>query len=69
MRDTWIVNASPLISLAKIGHLDLLRSGDREVLIPSAVAEEILSGPAGDPASVALTAGSTGRTRFNGQPG
>ena len=56
MRETWVVNASPLISLAKIGRLDLLRAADRDVLIPAAVAEEILAGPAGDPASVALTA-------------
>jgi hypothetical protein len=56
MRETWVVNASPLISLAKIGRLDLLRAADRDVLIPAAVAEEILAGPAGDPALVALTA-------------
>jgi hypothetical protein len=55
MRETWIVNASPLISLAKIGRLDLLRAAERDVLIPATVAEEILAGPAGDPASVALT--------------
>ena len=57
MRETWVVNASPLISLAKIGRLDLLRSAERDVLIPAAVAEEILAGPAGDPASLALSAG------------
>jgi predicted nucleic acid-binding protein len=56
MRETWVVNASPLISLAKIGRLDLLRAAERDLLIPAAVAEEILAGPAGDPASVALTA-------------
>ncbi len=56
MRETWVVNASPLISLAKIGRLDLLRAAERDVLIPAAVAEEILAGPAGDLASVALTA-------------
>ena len=60
MRETWVVNASPVISLAKIGRLDLLRSAEREVLIPTAVAEEILAGRAGDPASVALTEGSLG---------
>jgi predicted nucleic acid-binding protein len=60
MRVTWVVNASPLISLAKIGRLDLLSAAEREVLIPAAVAEEILAGPAGDPASVALAARSLG---------
>lgn len=43
MRETWIVNASPLISLAKVGRLDLLRAAEREVLIPAAVAEERFS--------------------------
>ena len=56
MPDTWVVNASPLISLAKIGRLDLLRAEGRDVLIPAAVAEEILAGPRDDAASIALTA-------------
>ena len=56
MRDTWVVNASPLISLARIGRLDLLRAEGRDVLIPAAVAEEIFAGPDGDAASIALTA-------------
>lgn len=56
MLDTWVVNASPLISLAKIGRLDLLRAEGRDVLIPAAVAEEILAGPRDDAASIALTA-------------
>jgi predicted nucleic acid-binding protein len=45
------VNASPLISLATIGRLDLLLAADHDVLIPAAVADEILAGPAADPAS------------------
>ena len=56
MPDTWVVNASPLISLAKIGRLDLLRAEGRDVLIPAAVEEEILAGPHDDAASIALTA-------------
>jgi predicted nucleic acid-binding protein len=62
MKRTWVLNASPVISLAKIGRLDLLHAADREMLIPEAVAQEILAGPAGDPASVALTAGDLGKT-------
>ena len=61
MNETWVVNASPLIALAKIGRLDLLRAEGRELLIPEAVAQEILAGPAGDPASVALAAGDFGK--------
>ena len=60
MKETWVVNASPLISLAKIDRLDLLRAVERDVLIPEAVAQEILAGPEGDPAAVALTAGDLG---------
>jgi hypothetical protein len=30
MGATWVVNASPLIALAKIGRLDLLRAADRD---------------------------------------
>jgi hypothetical protein len=54
--ETWVVNASPLITLAKIGRLDLLHFTDQDLLIPAAVAEEILAGPASDPVSVALSA-------------
>ena len=61
MSDTWVVNASPLITLAKIGRLDLLRAGEREVIVPEAVAREITAGPTGDPASTALAAGSLGK--------
>jgi predicted nucleic acid-binding protein len=55
--ETWVVNASPLITLAKIGRLDLLHSADQNLLIQTAVAKEILAGPANDPAFVGLSAG------------
>lgn len=42
-----IVDSSPLILLAKIGQLDLLRSGVPEVLVPDAVLAEVgVPGPA-----------------------
>jgi predicted nucleic acid-binding protein len=41
-----IVNASPLILLGKIGRLDLLDEGGRDVHVPEAVSREV-----GDPAS------------------
>jgi predicted nucleic acid-binding protein len=41
MAEASVVNASPLIFLARGGHLDLLRSFGGEVLIPGVVAEEI----------------------------
>jgi predicted nucleic acid-binding protein len=46
----WVVNASPLIYLGKIGRLDWLAATAKEVVIPSAVAREIAVGPANDAA-------------------
>jgi len=37
----WIVDASPLIFLAKLDRLDLLRRSATEVLLPAAVLEEV----------------------------
>lgn len=54
MTDTWVVNASPLILLAKAGHLDLLEQSASNVLVPNAVKTEVLAGPPGDPARDAL---------------
>jgi predicted nucleic acid-binding protein len=36
-----IVDSSPLILLAKIGQLDLLRAGVPEIVIPDAVLSEV----------------------------
>jgi predicted nucleic acid-binding protein len=55
--ERWIVNASPLICLAKAGHLDLLLKLPDEVIVPSAVVEEIQAGQSGDPAQIALASG------------
>lgn len=37
----WVVDTSPLIFLAKLDRLDLLRNGADEVLAPPAVIEEV----------------------------
>jgi predicted nucleic acid-binding protein len=37
----WVVDTSPLIFLAKLDRLDLLRKGAEEILIPPAVLEEV----------------------------
>ena len=50
MSNVWVANASPIIVLAKIGHLDLLTKLSLEVLLPQAVVDEIIAGPPADPA-------------------
>jgi predicted nucleic acid-binding protein len=48
----WIVNASPLILLGKISHLELLDTLAPSFSIPHAVSLEILAGPAHDAAKI-----------------
>lgn len=57
MSDIWVVNASPVIALAKVGRLQLLHDLCRELLVPEAVVAEILAGPPSDPARVAVQHG------------
>jgi len=45
-----VVNASPLIFLAKINQLSLIKKLSDKTVIPRAVAAEILRGPESDPA-------------------
>ncbi len=53
----WIVDASPLIVLARVGRLDLLGS---RVVVPLAVALEVGAGPVDDKARRALEAAAYG---------
>ena len=46
----WVVDAAPIILLAKAGHLSLLSLLADEILRPSAVVREIRRDPADDPA-------------------
>ena len=41
----WVVNASPLILLGKIGQIGLLSALAGRIAVPQAVAEEIGAGP------------------------
>jgi len=51
MPEKWVVNASPLIVLARINHLFLLqRLAKEEIVVPAGVAKEISQGPGDDPA-------------------
>jgi len=46
MAELWVVNASPMIALAKAGQLELLQGADRALVVPEAVRGEVLQGPA-----------------------
>jgi predicted nucleic acid-binding protein len=50
----WVVNASPIITLAKIGRLDLLSSLASKVVVPHAVIGEVTAGPMDDPGRLAI---------------
>ena len=54
MSDLWVVNASPLIVFGKIGQFDLLTRLPKEIVVPQAVANEILAGPENDAARLAI---------------
>lgn len=45
MIERWIVDASPLIVLAKVNHQHLLTALADEVVVPQAVVDEINAGP------------------------
>lgn len=46
----WVVNASPLIALCKVGRQGLIFNLADAVVIPQAVVDEINAGPQNDPA-------------------
>ena len=54
MNERWVLNASPLIGLGRIDQTDLLLQLAEAIVIPRAVADEILAGPADDGAYRAL---------------
>jgi hypothetical protein len=55
--EVFVVNASPVITLAKAGHLALLTALAETILLPAAVVGEVLAGPESDPARRALEGG------------
>ncbi len=57
MIEGWVLNASPIITLAKVDRLDLLVGLVPEVCIPPAVATEVTAGPVNDPGRRALESG------------
>ena len=55
--EKWIINASPVIALAKVGQVELLTRLPEQAFIPQAVVEELSAAPEGDPARLALDSG------------
>jgi predicted nucleic acid-binding protein len=55
--EQWVINASPVIALARVGQLELLTHLPKRVALPRAVAEELLRAPEGDPARRAVESG------------
>lgn len=53
----WVVNASPVISLARAGYLSVLSATADAVRVPEAVRAELLAGPEADPARRAVESG------------
>jgi len=57
MTERWVLNASPLIVLANTGYETLIRQLTVDVIVPRAVANEIMAGPHTDRARLQVTAG------------
>jgi predicted nucleic acid-binding protein len=57
MAERWVVNASPLIVLAKIDQQQLLLDLAESLVVPQAVVDEINAGPPDDPARRFLSTG------------
>ncbi len=51
--EKWVVNASPVIALARVGQVELLARLPEQTILPQAVMEELSSAPKGDPARLA----------------
>jgi predicted nucleic acid-binding protein len=66
--EIWVVNASPIITLAKAGYLNLLNELAGNVEVPEPVADEILLGASSDPARRAIERGWGQRTPVENVP-
>jgi len=55
--DRWVVNAFPLICLAKAGYTDFLLELPDEIIVPHAADDETGAGQLGDPARKAINTG------------
>ncbi|MGD2157042.1 MAG: hypothetical protein PVG14_00185 [Anaerolineales bacterium] len=57
MSENWVLNASPLIALARVGLQGVFFDLTEQAVVPEAVAEEINAGPGDDPARRFLAEG------------
>ena len=55
--EKWIINASPVIALARVGQVELLARLPVQAVLPQAVAEELSVAPEDEPARQALESG------------
>lgn len=55
--EKWIINASPVIALARVGQVELLARLPEQAALPQAVVEEISVAPEDDPARQAVESG------------
>lgn len=57
MAERWITDASPLITLARIGRAELLEELAEQLVVPAAVVAEVMAGPPQDAARRLLEGG------------
>lgn len=55
--EQWVINASPVIALARVGQVELLTRLPQQAVIPSAVVEELMRASEDDPARRAVESG------------
>jgi len=55
--EKWVINASPIIALARIGQVELLARLPGKAIVPQAVADELGKASESDPARLALESG------------
>lgn len=55
MTERWLLNASPIIVLARVSQEHLVDALADEVVVPCAVAQKIGAGPMDDPARRAVS--------------
>lgn len=55
--EKWVINASPIIALGRVGQVELLSRLPARAVVPQAVADELAQAPESDPAHQAIKSG------------